>query len=43
MTRSRYNDSFFFTDIVEQIVPYTVGAFVWDQAERDVVSFYCEQ
>ncbi len=33
---SQYNDSFFFTDIVQQIVPYTVGAMVWDQAERDV-------
>ena len=33
---NQYNDSFFFTDIVEQIIPYSVGAFIWDQAERDV-------
>ena len=33
---NQYNDSFFFTDIVEQFVPYTIGALVWDQAERDV-------
>ena len=31
-----FNDTFFFTDIVEQITPYTIGALVWDQAERDV-------
>lgn len=33
---SQYNDSFFFTDIVEQFTPYTIGSLVWDQAERDV-------
>ena len=33
---NKFNDSFFFTDIVEQFVPYTIGALVWDQAERDV-------
>ena len=34
--KTRYNDSFFFTDIVQQLVPATVSAVVWDQAERDV-------
>jgi len=33
---NQYNDSFFFTDIVQQLVPATVSAVVWDQAERDV-------
>jgi len=33
---NKYNDTFFFTDIVTQLVPYTHGAMVWDQAERDV-------
>lgn len=33
---NQYNDSFFFTDIVEQLTPYTLGSLVWDQAERDV-------
>ena len=32
----QYDDSWFFVDIVEQFVPYTIGALVWDQAERDV-------
>lgn len=30
------NDSSFFVDIVQQLVPHTFGSFVWDQAERDV-------
>jgi hypothetical protein len=33
---NQYNDTFFFSDIVEQFVPHTIGALVWDQAERDV-------
>jgi hypothetical protein len=33
---NQYNDSFFYTDIVSQLQPYTFGAMVWDQAERDV-------
>lgn len=31
-----YNDSWFYTDIVSQYAPFTIGALVWDQAERDV-------
>jgi len=33
---NQYNDTSFYTDIIEQLVPYTLGAIVWDQAERDV-------
>ena len=33
---NQYDDSFFFSDIVSQLVPHTFGALVWDQAERDV-------
>lgn len=33
---NQFNDSTFFTDIVEQFIPYTIGAIIWDQAERDV-------
>jgi hypothetical protein len=28
---NQFNDSWFFTDIVSQFVPYTLGAIVWDQ------------
>ena len=33
---NQYNDSTFFSDQIEQLLPYTLGAIVWDQAERDV-------
>ena len=33
---NQFNDSYFFVDIVQQLVPHTFGSFVWDQAERDV-------
>lgn len=33
---NQYNDSVFYDDNVQQLLPYTIGAIVWDQAERDV-------
>ena len=33
---NKYNDSFFFTDIVQQFTNARFGALIWDQAERDV-------
>ena len=30
------NDTEFYTEYIEKLVPYTLGGVIWDQAERDV-------
>ena len=33
---NKMNDTSFFSEYIEKLLPYTIGGLIWDQAERDV-------